>query len=121
MLPCEYTYNRLVTYTEYDDWQPRNSDGSYGGVYSMEGALSHSVNAVTVEIMLRAGIDSVKELAGKMGITSEIPAVPAIALGAVDASLMDMVSVYGTFANRGRKPAMHYLDRIETSSGGNYR
>jgi penicillin-binding protein 1A len=117
MMPCEYTSNERVTYVNYDNWTPRNADGNYEGVYSMEGALSKSVNSVTVEILMRSGVDSVKDLAHLMGIESKIPEVPAIALGAVDASLMDMVRVYATFANRGRKPVLHYLDRIETSDG----
>ena len=117
MLPCEYTYNRQVVYTDYDDWKPRNADGKYEGVYSMEGALSHSVNTVTVEVMRRGGLDSTRLLARDMGIEGAIPEGPAISLGAVDASLMEMVKVYGTFANRGLRPNIHYLDRIETSDG----
>ncbi len=117
MLPCEYTYNRQVTYAKYDNWQPRNADGEYGGVYSMEGALSQSVNTVTVELMMRTGIDTVRQLAQAMGIDHHIPKVPAISLGAVEASLYDMVRVYGTFANQGKRPQLHYLDRIETADG----
>lgn len=117
MLPCEYTYNRRRTFEEYDDWSPRNSDGNYEGVYSMEGALSNSVNAVTVEVLFRAGLDSVRQLSQAMGIDSPIPQVPAISLGAVDASLWDMVQVYGTLANRGKRPEFHMIDRIETSTG----
>lgn len=117
MLPCEYTRNRQVTYVHYDNWSPRNSDGKYGGAYSMEGALSHSVNSTTVEIVMRAKVDSVIELAQQMGITGDIPRVPAISLGAVDASLLEMVRAYGTFANRGQRPELHYLDRIETRNG----
>lgn len=117
MMPCEYTYNERITYAEFENWSPRNSDGKYGGVYSMEGALSNSVNVVAVETLLRAGIDSVRQLAAQMGIKSEIPPVPAIALGSVDASLYEMVQVYGTYANYGKKPELHYLDRIETSDG----
>ena len=117
MLPCEYTYNRRRTFPEYDNWSPRNSDGDYEGVYSMEGALSNSVNAVTVGILFRAGLDSVRQLSRAMGIDSPIPQVPAISLGAVDASLWDMVQVYGTFANRGKRPEFHLIDRIETSDG----
>jgi penicillin-binding protein 1A len=52
-----------------------------------------------------------------MGIESRIPSVPSIALGAVEASLYEMTKVYGTFANRGRRPEWHYLDRIETADG----
>ena len=118
MLPCEYTQNSLVRYVTNDgEWQPRNADGAYEGVYSMEGALSHSVNVVSVELLQRAGIADVKNLAQDMGIEGRIPEVPSIALGTIDASLYEMVKVYGTFANRGLRPDMHYLDRIETNDG----
>lgn len=117
MLPCEYTQNHLVTYPEYESWEPKNADGKYGGVYSMEGALSKSVNVVTVEVMRRSSVDSVQQLAKAMGIKSYVPKVPSISLGAVEASLLDMTRVYGTLANSGRRPKLHYLDRIETADG----
>jgi penicillin-binding protein 1A len=117
MLPCEYTPNQKVTYAKYDNWQPGNSDGEYGGVYSMEGALSNSVNTVAVELLMRAGLDTVRQLGKAMGIEQYIPEAPSIALGTVEASLFDMLRVYGTFANRGRRPSLHYLDRIETADG----
>ena len=117
MLPCEYTPNRLVRYIEHENWEPRNSDGAYGGVYSMEGALSKSINATSVEILFRAGVDSVKMLAQQLGISSDIPEVPSIALGTMSASLQEMVKVYSAFANGGKRVDIHYLDRIETSSG----
>ncbi|MEM9820791.1 MAG: transglycosylase domain-containing protein [Bacteroidota bacterium] len=115
--PCNYFNNNLVTYTEYEDWKPQNADGKYGGVYSMAGGLSKSVNSVAVDLIMQTGIDSVRLLAKNMGISTKIPKVPAIALGAVDASLYDMVEVYGTFANRGKQVDNHYLLRIEDQSG----
>jgi len=115
--PCEYIHNRLTIYTEYDDWKPENSDGKYGGVYSMEGGLSNSVNAISVDLIMRAGIDSVKYLAEQMGVTSKIPVVPSIALGTADISLYDMVKVYGTLANKGLRPTPKYIRRIETKTG----
>lgn len=117
MLPCEYTENELTAYADYNNWEPRNSDGEYGGVYSMEGALAKSVNTVAVEVLLRAGISNVRMLAQDMGINGDIRPVPAIALGAVDASLREMITVYATLANNGRRPLIHYLDRIETADG----
>lgn len=117
MMPCEYTPNELMTYEDYDNWEPHNSNGEYGGVYSLEGALSNSVNTVTVEILMRAGIEPVRKLAGRLGVSGNIPKVPSIALGTVEASLFDMVQLYGTFANQGKRPEVHYLDRIETSDG----
>ncbi len=117
LLPCTYFDNRLITYTDYEDWQPQNADGVYGGVYSMAGGLRNSVNSVAVNLIMQTGIDPVRELAKEMGIVSEIPKVPAIALGATDASLYEMVQVYSTFANRGVRKKPIYLTRIETSDG----
>ena len=115
--PCEYIHNRLVEYTDYENWRPENSDGEYGGVYSMKGALTKSVNSVAVDLIMRAGIDTVRHLAQQMGITSDIPRAPAIALGAVDVSLFDMVKVYGTLANKGLRPEPKFLLRVEDNEG----
>ncbi len=115
--PCDFYENKREIYPEYEDWSPRNSDGKYGGYYSMSGALSKSVNTVTVQLILESGIDSVRALAQQLGIQGEIPEGPAISLGTMNASLEEMVQVYGTFANGGRKPQLHYLDRIEDAEG----
>ena len=115
--PCAYIENRLVSYSEYEDWRPENADGKYGGVYSMEGGLRQSVNTVAVDLVMRGGVDSVRQLAQALGISSDIPAVPAIALGAAEVALYDMVQVYGTFANRGVTLAPRCLLRSEYSAG----
>ena len=115
--PCNYFQNALVSYPEYKNWQPKNSDGVYGGFYSMAGGLSKSVNTITVEILLQSGIDPVRKLAREMGIRGDIPKAPAIALGAVDASLKEMVMVYATYANRGRRPELYSISKIEDSNG----
>lgn len=115
--PCDYLYNRLVTYTDYQDWTPRNSDGQYGGLYSMKGALSNSVNAATVEMIMRTSVDSVRLFAQQLGIKNDIPNVPSIALGTADLSLQEMVNAYATFANKGVRPTGYYLTKIENSRG----
>lgn len=115
--PCNYYHNDLVTYPKWDNWQPRNSDGQYGGFYSMAGGLSKSVNTITVEVLFQTGIEPVRELAQEMGISSSIPKGPAIALGAMEGSLYDMVQVYCTLANRGKKMPLHYIQRIENAYG----
>ncbi|MEM6378421.1 MAG: penicillin-binding transpeptidase domain-containing protein, partial [Bacteroidota bacterium] len=52
-----------------------------------------------------------------LGIQEELPEGPAISLGTMDASLLEMIQVYGTFANEGKKPEIHFLDRIEDRQG----
>ncbi len=115
--PCIRIGNYLRTYPQYENWTPKNSDGKYGGVYTMEGALSNSVNTVTVNLAVRVGSMNVARMAEEMGISDDVPAAPAIALGAHEASLLDMVTVYSTFANRGKRPELYHIRRIETARG----
>lgn len=115
--PCMYTPNVLATYWRYEGWKPRNADNKYGGLYSMEGGLIHSVNTIAVQTALRARPKAVAALARQMGFKGDIPGVPAIALGVADASLEEMVTAYSTFANRGKRPELNYIRRIETPEG----
>lgn len=115
--PCDYISNELTTYLEYEDWTPQNADGVYGGYYSMQGGITNSINAVAVNLIMRTKVDPVINLAQRMGVTKKIPRVPAIALGAVDVSLIDMVKVYGTLANRGVRQDPYFLTGITTNEG----
>jgi penicillin-binding protein 1A len=115
--PCAYIPNELRVYSRYENWRPKNADNKYGGFYSMEGGLINSVNTVTVNLALRSGPAHVAEMAKDLGISGEVPAVPAIALGAVEVSVADMATLYGTFANRGVRPELYYIKRIESPTG----
>jgi penicillin-binding protein 1A len=116
-LPCDFLPNEKYTYEAYQNWTPGNSDGKYGGYYSIKGGLTNSVNTVAVQLMMENGVSSVQELARKMGIHSELPNVPSIALGTADISLYEMLQVYATFANRGKPIEPIYLLKIEDKRG----
>ncbi|MEO1261458.1 MAG: transglycosylase domain-containing protein [Bacteroidota bacterium] len=113
--PCERYENELVKYA--NDYEPKNSDGQYGGVYSMRGALAKSVNVVAVSVLSELGISKVRELAKEMGITSNIPPELGIALGSADVSLYEMIQAFSTFPNRGLAPKLFYLTKIATRDG----
>jgi penicillin-binding protein 1A len=117
MDPCKYFPNYLKTYPDYENWQPRNSDNHYGGGYSLEGALTKSVNTVSVQIIMETGINPVRKLATDLGIKSKVPYAPSIALGTVETSLMEMVQAYSAFVNRGVKRPFYFIDKIETADG----
>lgn len=115
--PCMYISNERETYEDFQDWNPRNSDNFYGGQYSMEGALTHSVNVVSARLIMKIGIDPVLETARKLGIKRELPRYPAIALGAADISLKEIVSAYATLANQGKYIEPRFIVRIEDREG----
>jgi len=115
--PCDYFANDSVVYEDYDEWTPRNADRNYGGYYSMKGALVHSVNTVSVDLLMRVSIDSVLELSEKAGIGSPLPAVPSLALGTGEVSLYELLGVYQAIANRGVAREPVYIQRIEDRNG----
>ncbi len=115
--PCDFFENDSIVYEDYDDWTPKNSDGGYGGYYSVKGALANSMNTISVKLLMQAGIDSTIELAHKMGMSSYLPPVPSLALGTGEISLYEMVKSYAVFINDGRKIEPRIIRRIEDSEG----
>ncbi|MDB5226119.1 MAG: penicillin-binding protein, partial [Bacteroidota bacterium] len=107
--PITVTYQGTV-------WQPRNS-GRYGGSYPMKACLAHSINTAAAYMMKNFGPEALVDLAHKMGITTDIPTVPSICLGAGDVSLYEMMTVYSTFCNAGISTKPQYLLRIEDKDG----
>lgn len=116
--PCQYIEAEQKTFKEDGkEWTPANAGGKYEGKYTLEGALTESVNTVSVKILEEAGIDNTIALARRMGISSTIPEVPSIALGTPAIPLLEMTSAYCTFVNNGRAVQPWYLDRIEDKEG----
>lgn len=115
--PCKFYENKLRKYAKYEDWTPRNVDHTYGGSYSMHGALAKSINTVSVELQLRTGNDKVIEQAQKMGIKTEIPKVPSMVLGTAELPLFEMVQAYASIANGGRSVTPYIITRIEKDDG----
>ncbi len=115
--PCQFYKNELRQYNDFQNWTPENSDGDYEGEYSLMGGLANSVNTISVQILFDAGMQNVIKLAKKLGIKSDIPEVPSIALGAASLSLQEMVQSYAPFANGGYKVEPTFLLRIEDGSG----
>jgi len=120
--PCYKLPNTPYTilkekYEMPEDWTPKNSDGKYGGELTLKQALAGSVNVITVKLIDMVHPKTVVNLAHSVGIESEIPEVPSIALGSVDLSLFEMVGAYATFANKGLRIEPMVLMRIEDKNG----
>lgn len=116
--PCDYTSGRKTSYTNMEDWTPENSkDDSYDQKYSMEGGLAGSINTVSVKLLEKTGISIAIKTANRMGIHSDLPAVPSLALGSASISVVEMVSAYGVFANKGNPVTPGFITSITTSDG----
>ncbi len=115
--PDTYFANERKVYAEYDNWSPENSHDDYTGFYSMEGALAKSINTIAVEVLMQAGISNVVDLAKRMGIDSDLPPYPSLALGSASVSLQEMVCAYSELVNGGRKVTPYYLKAVESNIG----
>lgn len=115
--PCDYLENTERSYEEYQGWTPRNASQEQGGVYTMAGAISNSLNTIAAALLMDIGTKPVRELAMSMGLQGPIPDQPSIALGTADASALEILSLYGTLANQGVRPNWYAIKRIENSRG----
>ena len=100
-----------------EDWEPKNSDNQYRGMVTLKKALANSINTVSAKLIDKVGPEAVVELVHKLGVKSEIPAQPSIALGAVEITVEDMVAAYSTFANEGVYIKPQFITRIEDKNG----
>lgn len=116
--PCYSVLNEPVTIEVPGSpaWTPRSS-GTVPGYLTLQKALALSQNYIVAYLMKQVGPTAVATLAKKMGISSEVPAYPSIALGSFDASVYDMVGAYSVFANKGIWTKPTYIVRVEDRNG----
>jgi penicillin-binding protein 1A len=98
-------------------WRPANYDDSYIGTITLAKALAVSSNAAAVRVSQTVGIASVIDAARRSGIRSALPNYPAMALGAVDVTPLELVAAYATFANGGLRVHPRLVRRIEAADG----
>jgi len=106
--PVEVTQGRTV-------WRPANYEGNYIGTITLTKALAVSSNAAAVRVSQTVGIPNVIQAARRNGIASPLPSYPAIALGAVDVTPLELVAAYAPFANGGLRVHPRLVRRIETA------
>ncbi len=84
-----------------ETWAPENVDRKYRGPVTLRRALEESINVPTIRLIAAIGVDPVIDLAHRLGITSELRREYAMALGVSEVSLLELMSAYQAFANRG--------------------
>ena len=103
---------------EWEKWMPRNYDGSTSGLTSLREGIRKSVNLVAVRIVKElVPASEVTSTASRMGTTTEIRAVDAIALGTSEVYLLDMVNAYSAFSNKGLLNQPFGITRVEDRYG----
>ena len=100
-------------------WRPDNHNSKWSGeTMTLRKAMAKSVNSITAFMTKKLTPNTVVDYAKKLGISSDLDAVPAVCLGAGgDVSLFDLVGAYSTFINRGVWTEPFFISRIEDKYG----
>ncbi len=98
-------------------WTPANYGDEYTGSITMRRALALSSNVAAVRFSRAVGESRVAKRAHANGIESPLPAVPSLALGAVEVTPLELVAAYAPFANGGYRVHPRLVRRIEAGDG----
>jgi len=102
------------------DYAPVNYDGRFHGQISLRNALGNSINIAAVKVLNKIGIETMVDLAKKMGITTWKSANDyglAVTLGAAEVKMTDLATVYGSLANNGERVNLDPILKITDSKG----
>lgn len=106
------------TFSNNQSYTPKNYNDKYAdGPISMGAAISYSDNIYAVKTNLFLGEDMLVNMAKRVGISENLEALPSLALGTGEISLIDMMVGYSAFANMGNKVEGHFINRVEDSKG----
>jgi membrane carboxypeptidase/penicillin-binding protein len=87
--------------TPQGPWQPANYDRAFRGPVTFREAMEESLNVPFARIGLAVGPERIVETARRLGITSPLHAVPSLALGSSEVTLLELVRAYGVLAAGG--------------------
>jgi penicillin-binding protein 1A len=99
--PCHYLDNDSITLSGFDDWSPDNFDHSFGGKYSLSGALARSMNIPTFSLYLKIGFENVNSMWERMGFSFGLDNTPSLSMGTAEANIKEVAAAYASFANGG--------------------
>ena len=98
-------------------WIPANYGHEYAGRMTFRNALATSSNVAAVRVSRAVGEVRVVDAARRNGITSPLQPVPAIALGAMEVTPVELVAAYAPFSNGGYRVTPYLVSRIESADG----
>ena len=98
-------------------WQPGDYEGHFEGEISLTRAFAKSSNSVAAQLAEQVGPRTVAATAHRLGITSPLSAVPALALGTSSVTPLELTGAYAPFANGGESATPYGIVLIRTKSG----
>jgi len=98
-------------------WSPKNYDNESHGEVPLITALSHSYNQATVRLGMQVGFTAINDNLHRLGIEHDVPAYPAVMLGATEMTPMEVLQMYQTMAANGFRSPLRAIREVLGTNG----
>ena len=110
---CFTSEKTTFNFSSNQTYTPNNYNDNYAnGPITMGAAISYSDNIYAVKTDIFLGEEGLVNMANRLGIQSKLDAVPSLALGTGEISMLEMVSAYSMFANMGYEVEEHFITKV---------
>ena len=93
-------------------WRPHNFDNKFKGPITLRDGIRMSRNLIAIRLILKIHPEQVIFYAKRMGITTPLQPVASLALGTSGVKLIEIVSAFSTFPNKGIHIPYRYIHKI---------
>ena len=118
--PASVIVDEPVTFIDRwsgEPWSPKNYDRRYKGAVTFRTGLEQSRNVVTAILLDNISPQVGVEYCRRFGITSPLYPFLSLSLGTFEVTLLEMVSAFSTFPNKGVRFQPYFITRIEDKDG----
>lgn len=99
------------------DYNPKNYNERYYGDITLATAFAKSVNSVPLKLTETYGIDSVLDMAGRLGVGTKLRREYSTVLGASEMTLLDLTNIYAVIWNDGKSVRPYSITRVTDMAG----
>ena len=99
------------------DYNPKNYNDKYYGDITLATAFAKSVNSVPLKLTKQYGIDSVLNMAARLGVGHKLKREYSTVLGASEMSLLDLTTIYSVIWNDGQSVRPYSITKIKDADG----
>jgi penicillin-binding protein 1B len=119
LTPASIVVDEATTFTVpgQPDYEPQNFEHEFEGPVTLRHAMAKSLNVATIKVAEMVGYKNVVNFAHKAGISEDVKATPAMAIGSYVATPLEMAGAYTVFANKGVRVQPTLISLIKESNG----
>ena len=108
----------LLRLPDGKEWAPANYDGNSHGDVTLLEALAQSYNQATARLGMNIGVNNLISRLSQLGVSAEVDPVPAVFLGAVELTPLEVTQIYQSLAAGGFSVPLRSVIAVQTAEGG---